>query len=88
MLEHACNAPGELAPAERAAAARRDSSDAELKAVLQKVEKAPAQITDAEVEALRQRYNDDELFEAFVAASLASGLARFDAGLRALGDSP
>ncbi len=88
MLEHACSAPSALAPAERAAAAQWESSDAGLRALLQKLEHAPAQITDADVAALQERYSDDQLFEALVAGALASGLARLDAGLRALGDAP
>jgi alkylhydroperoxidase family enzyme len=42
-------------------------------------------VTDADVAALRRAgYSEDAIFEATVAAAVGAGLARFEAGVRAL----
>lgn len=53
---------------------------------LEKVRTAAITITDADVDGLRAAgIAEDEIFELTVAAAVASGLERLEAGLRALG---
>jgi alkylhydroperoxidase family enzyme len=57
----------------------------ELEAYLDKVRRHAYRITDEDVEALtRAGYSDDVVFELTVAAAVAAGLERLDAGLRVL----
>jgi alkylhydroperoxidase family enzyme len=57
----------------------------ELAAYLDKVRRHAYRITDEDVEALtRAGYSDDVVFELTVAAAVAAGLERRDAGLRVL----
>ena len=54
-------------------------------AYLEKVRLHAYRVTDDDVEALlASGLSEDEVFEATVAAAVAAGLARFDAGLRTL----
>ena len=54
-------------------------------AYLEKVRLHAYRVTDGDVEALlASGLSEDEVFEATVAAAVAAGLARFDAGLRTL----
>ena len=78
--------PGELAPEVRRAAARGEQVPQELETWVRKVRDRAYATTDADVEALRLAgYSEDEIFEATVAAALGAGIARFEAGMRALG---
>ena len=55
-------------------------------AYLEKVRLHAYRVTDGDVEALlASGLSEDDVFEATVAAAVAAGLARFDAGLRTLG---
>jgi alkylhydroperoxidase family enzyme len=47
-----------------------------LQPYLEKVRRHAYRVTDADVEALRAGWSDDELFEATVAAALGQGLRR------------
>ena len=52
---------------------------------LDKVRRHAYRVTDADVEALKaDGYTEDEIFEQTVAAAVAAGLERLDAGLRTL----
>ncbi len=54
-------------------------------AYLEKVRLHAYRVTDGDVEALlASGLSEDEMFEATVAAAVAAGLARFDAGMRTL----
>ncbi|HYA08585.1 MAG TPA: hypothetical protein VEG24_03290 [Gaiellaceae bacterium] len=54
-------------------------------AYLEKVRLHAYRVTDGDVEALRAAgLSEDEIFEATVAAAVAAGLERLDAGLRTL----
>jgi alkylhydroperoxidase family enzyme len=54
-------------------------------AYLEKVRLHAYRVTDGDVEALlASGLSEDEIFEATVAAAVAAGLARFDAGVRTL----
>ena len=54
-------------------------------AYLDKVRRHAYRVTDADVDALKDAgYSEEEIFEQTVAAAVAAGLARLDAGLRTL----
>jgi alkylhydroperoxidase family enzyme len=58
---------------------------AAARAYLEKVRLHAYRVTDGDVEALLATgLSEDEVFEATVAAAVAAGLERFDAGLRTL----
>jgi alkylhydroperoxidase family enzyme len=81
----ALDGPGELTPELRRAAASGDSVPADLAMWVETVRERAYATTDADVEALhRAGYSEAAIFEVTVAAALGAGLARFDAGVRAL----
>ena len=52
---------------------------------LEKVRQDAYRVTDADVQRLKDKgFSEDEIFEHTVSASVAAGLERLDAGLRAL----
>jgi alkylhydroperoxidase family enzyme len=57
----------------------------EFDAYLEKVRLHAYKVTDADVEGLKKAgFDEDEIFEQTVAAAVAAGLERLDAGLAAL----
>ena len=56
----------------------------ELAVLVQKIRDHAYRVTDADVDALRGRYTEDELFELIVAAALGAAEARLKAALAAL----
>ena len=82
----ALDGPGETTPELRRAAASGDRVPAELEAWVDTVRERAYDATNADVDALRRAgYSEDAIFEVTVAAALGAGLARFEAGVRALG---
>ena len=76
----------ELIAALREAAKPVRAAPPELAAYLDKVRTGAFRVTDADVEALKDAgFSDDEIFEQTVAAAVGAGLARLDAGLKAMG---
>jgi len=67
-------------------AAATDSATlpAELRDLVGKIHRHAYKITDADVQALRARYSDDQLFELIVSASVGAAQERLQAGLRAV----
>ena len=57
----------------------------DLAAYVEKVRRHAYKVTDAEVEALRRDYSDDELFEVTVATAVDAGFSRLDVVLDAMG---
>ena len=58
----------------------------EFASYIEKVRLHAYKVTDADVQALKDAgYSDDEIFEQTVAAAVGAGLARLDAGLKAMG---
>ena len=69
----------------RAAAQPQRPAPPEFHTYLDKVRRHAYRVTDADVEALKDAgYSDDEIFEQTVAAAVAAGLERLDAGLGTL----
>lgn len=64
----------------------RDGLPADLAAFAQQLRVRADGITDADVEALRQKYADDVIFEVMVAASLGRGESLLRRGLSVLED--
>lgn len=57
----------------------------EFAAYLDKVRRHANEVTDADVQALKDAgYSDDEIFEQTVSAAVAAGLERLEAGLNTL----
>ena len=76
----------ELIAALREAAKPDRAAPPELAGYLDKVRTGAFRVTDADVEALKDAgFSDDEIFEQTVAAAVGAGLARLDAGLKAMG---
>jgi alkylhydroperoxidase family enzyme len=58
----------------------------ELAALVQKIRDHAYRVTDADVEALRARYSEDQLFELIVAAALGAAEHRLQRALAVLED--
>jgi alkylhydroperoxidase family enzyme len=56
----------------------------ELKALVRKIHDQPYAVTDRDIDALRSRYTEDQLFELIVAAALGAAEDRLNAALAAL----
>lgn len=82
-VEAALRGEGELPSKVREALARGDGPD-EMRALVAKVRDRAYEVTDRDLDALRARYSDDQLFEAVVAMVLGAAETRLRAGLRAL----
>jgi hypothetical protein len=81
--------PGKTTSVLREAAAGGHESDRsalpeELRVLVTKVHEHAYRITDADLDALRGRYDEDQLFEIIVAAAVGAARHRFQAGQRAL----
>ncbi len=56
----------------------------ELAALVDKIRRHAYQVTDSDIDALRGRYTEDQLFEIVVAAAFGAAQERLAAGRRAL----
>jgi hypothetical protein len=79
LLNAAGTTPAELR--QRIAAGRPPE---ELMALVQKIRVRACTVTDQDVDALRDRYTEDQLFEIIVAAAFGAAQERLDAARRAL----
>jgi 2-methylcitrate dehydratase PrpD len=75
--------PGQVAPSLRRQVALGEPP-ADLAVLVQKIHDHAYKVTDADVDALRTRYNDDQSFELIVAAALGAGDHRLQRALAAL----
>jgi alkylhydroperoxidase family enzyme len=71
-------------PAELRRAVARGTPPPDLAALVDKIRRHAYKVTDADIDALRERYGEDQLFEIVVAAAFGAAEARLAAGLRAL----
>lgn len=84
LEEAVLHGPAHTAPGLRAAVAARTSVPPHLVALVDKIHDAPHTVTGADLDALRDRHDEDVIFEIVVAASLGAALHRLRAGQRAL----
>ena len=77
---------GATSPELRAAVAR-GCAPPELTALVEKIHRHAYTVTDRDIDDLRSRYSDEQLFEIIVAASFGAAETRLNAGLRALDDA-
>ena len=75
--------PAATPPGLRQAVARGEPPP-ELSALVEKIRRHAYQVTDSDLDALRGRYTEDQLFEIVVAAAFGAARERLAAGLRAL----
>lgn len=75
--------PGALPSGVREALARGEAPEA-LRSLVEKIRERAYEVTGDDLAALRDRYSDDQLFEAVVATVVGAADARLRAGLRAL----
>jgi hypothetical protein len=75
--------PGTL-PAELRQAIARGDAPAELMTLVQKIRSRAYTVTDRDVDALRSRYTDDQLFEMIVSAAFGAASERLAAAHEAL----
>jgi hypothetical protein len=75
--------PG-VTPAQLRQACARGEAPDELRALVEKIDRHAYEVTDADLEALRAKYSEDQLFEIIVAAAFGAADRRLAAGLRAL----
>jgi hypothetical protein len=75
--------PGASSPELRQACARGEAP-AELRALVEKIDRHAYKVTDEDLAALRAKYSEDELFEIIAAAAFGAADRRLRAGLRAL----
>jgi alkylhydroperoxidase family enzyme len=78
--------PGTTSADLRQAIARGEPPQ-ELTTLVQKIRSRPYSVTDQDVDALRNRYTEDQLFEIIVAASFGAAQERLAAAHRALEDA-
>ncbi|MGD0526048.1 MAG: hypothetical protein ABSE49_12935 [Polyangiaceae bacterium] len=71
-------------PAELRQACARGEAPAELRALVEKIQRHAYEVTDADLEALRAKYSEAEVFEIIAAAAFGAADRRLAAGLRAL----
>ena len=65
-------------------AVARGEAPPSLAALVEKIRSRACSITDADIDALRGEYSDDQLFEVIVAATVGAASERVAAALRAL----
>ena len=78
--------PGETTRALRQAVAR-GQAPADLEALVQKIQSRAYTVTDQDLDALRDRYSNDQLFEIIVAAAFGAASERLAAGHRAVDEA-
>jgi alkylhydroperoxidase family enzyme len=78
-----CDGPGSTDVALRHAIAS-GRPPAELAVLVQKIREHAYRVTDADVDVLRARYSEDQLFEVIVAATLGAAEDRLQAALAAV----
>jgi hypothetical protein len=79
-------APGATPPELRQAVAQ-GTPPPELAALVERIRAHAYKVTDGDVDGLKGRYTEDQLFEIVVAAAFGAAEARLAAGLRALEDA-
>jgi hypothetical protein len=74
-------------PAELRRAVMRGAPPPELAALVEKIRRHAYEVTDSDMDELRARYTEDQLFEIVVAAAFGAAQERLAAGLRVLDEA-
>jgi hypothetical protein len=75
------------APPELRQAVALGTPPPKLAALVEKIRRHAYEVTDSDLDALRGRYTEDQLFEIVVAAAFGAAQERLEAGLRALDEA-
>jgi phage gp29-like protein len=84
VLKRVLDGTGETDKALRHAAADRKDLPPDLQQLIDKIHDCAYKVTDEDLAQLQKKYNDDQLFEIIVSASLGASRKRLLAGLAAL----
>jgi hypothetical protein len=84
VLQQVLNGPGETRPALRNAVATNRDVPADLQPLIDKIHAHAYRVTERDIARVKDRYNEDELFELIVSAALGASRERLLAGLEAL----
>jgi alkylhydroperoxidase/carboxymuconolactone decarboxylase family protein YurZ len=83
MVAALLHGPG-ATPAELRQAIAAGQAPADLAPLIEKIRAHAYRVTDGDVDTLRNRYTEDQLFEIIVSAAFGAAEERLTAGLRAL----
>jgi alkylhydroperoxidase family enzyme len=84
LFDRAIDGPGTTSPELRKAALAGSGVPDELRDLIDKVHRHAYKVTDADLDTLRDRYSEDQLFEIIVSAALGAASARLELGLSLL----
>jgi hypothetical protein len=88
LVHRVLNAAGRAAVRQRAHAFRNDGLGPPLDALIDKVVRRPARVTDADfAQALAAGWSEDQLFELVVCAAVGQSSRLYEAGLAALAEA-
>ena len=79
--------PGQADPTLRQAVASSGDIPPELRPLVEKIRRHAYRVTDADLDALKSAYTDDQIFEIVVSAALGAAQERLKAGMSALAGS-
>jgi hypothetical protein len=84
VLRTVLEGPGVTEPSLRKSAAEGKNLPVELQPLVEKIHQHAYRVTDDDIARLKSTYDDDQLFEIIVSASLGASRQRLLAGLAAL----
>ncbi len=84
VLKNVLDGPGESEPAVRKAAAAGTGVPADLQGLVSKIHRHAYKVSNEDLDALKKKYSDDQLFEIVLGAALGAARRRLLAGLDAL----
>lgn len=88
LLATVLGAPATAEPRVRRAAAQRSADlPAELSRLVERIHRTPYKVTAEDLDALRSRYSEDQLFEIIAAAAVGASQQRYLAGMRAIDEA-
>ena len=84
LVNHILDADVDTPSALRRAASTNSDLPEDLAPLVDKIHRNAYKVIDEDIEAAKQHYSEDELFEVIVSAAVGASLERLNAGLRAL----
>ncbi len=83
-MDHVLEVSAETSSDLRRRAASNEDVPNDLESLVDKIHRHAYKVVDQDLDAAKQRYSEDELFEVIVSAALGASRERLTAGLRAL----